>query len=106
MKYTIIHKGTTTMCVSHYAGKKVVGEAKCAPGDSFDLEYGTVLATLRCDLKVAIKRAKRHGMLVEKYQNELAAAIGRMEKHSKFYNEALKEINRLTAEIKKMDAHL
>ena len=106
MKYAIVHGGTTTTCVSHYAGKEVVGRAKCSPDDSFDPEYGAALATLRCDLKVATKRAKRHAALIEKYQNELAKSIGKMEKHSKFYNEALAEVNKLTDEIKKMDVHL
>jgi len=58
-RYKFYHAGNMVICVSSYAKKKVVGKAKCAPGDEFDLEKGKRLAQLRCDLKVAQKRRKK-----------------------------------------------
>ena len=40
-----------------YAGKSVYAFAKCDPDDTFDLKFGTELALLRLDQKIALKRA-------------------------------------------------
>lgn len=49
--------GTTiTVCISHYAGKPVVGKAKCHADDVYDEEIGKQLAKARCDYKIARKR--------------------------------------------------
>ena len=40
-----------------YAGKTVSAHAKCDPIDTFDLEFGTKVATKRLDLKITKKRA-------------------------------------------------
>lgn len=39
-----------------YAGKAVSACSKCDPSDTFDLKFGTDLALLRLDLKIAQKR--------------------------------------------------
>lgn len=39
-----------------YAGKTVSAYAKCDPGDTFDLEFGTKVALKRLDIKIAQKR--------------------------------------------------
>ena len=49
-----IVKATTT-----FAGKVVSAFAKCDPGDTFDLKFGTDLALKRLDLKIIQKRVKR-----------------------------------------------
>lgn len=43
--------------VTMYAGKKVCAVAKCDPADVFDLKFGTEVAMLRLDQKIALKRA-------------------------------------------------
>jgi hypothetical protein len=43
--------------ITMYAGKSVSAVAKCDPQDTFDLEFGTKLAMLRLDQKIALKRA-------------------------------------------------
>ena len=43
--------------ITMYAGKSVSAVAKCDPNDVFDLEFGTKLALLRLDQKIALKRA-------------------------------------------------
>ena len=43
--------------VTTYEGKSVYAFAKCDPEDTFDLKFGTDLALLRLDQKIALKRA-------------------------------------------------
>ena len=64
MRYRFIQEGNKVICISTYAKKNITGVAKCAPEDEFDLEFGKILAKLRCDVKVADKRANR---AAEKY---------------------------------------
>ena len=40
-----------------YAGRNVSAVAKCEPGDTFDLKFGTDVALKRLDIKIALKRA-------------------------------------------------
>ena len=63
-RYRFIQTGNKVICISTYAKKVVKGIAKCSPNDKFDLEFGKELAKLRCDVKVADKRADR---ATEKY---------------------------------------
>jgi hypothetical protein len=39
-----------------YAGRNVSAVAKCEPGDTFDLKFGTDVALKRLDIKIALKR--------------------------------------------------
>lgn len=57
-KYRIDEKHRTVVALSSFAGKVVVGVARCAPEDVFDIEFGKKLATARCALKLAEKRMK------------------------------------------------
>lgn len=63
-RYRFIQTGNKVICISTYAKKVVKGIAKCSPNDEFDLEFGKELAKLRCDVKIADKRANR---AAEKY---------------------------------------
>lgn len=47
------------ICTSSFAGKTVRGVANCSQHDEFNLETGKQLAKLRCDVKVAQKRANK-----------------------------------------------
>lgn len=64
MRYRFIQAGNKVICISTYAKKVVKGIAKCSPNDEFDLDLGKELAKLRCDVKIADKRANR---AAEKY---------------------------------------
>ena len=55
-KIYVDEKNKTVIAVCRYAGRNIRAVAKCAPEDTFDIEFGTKLAKARCDLKVA--RAK------------------------------------------------
>ena len=52
-KVYIDEKNKTVIAVCRYAGRNIRAVAKCAPEDTFDIEFGTKLAKARCDLKVA-----------------------------------------------------
>ena len=58
-RYRFIEAGNKIICISTYAKKVVKGIAKCSPNDNFDIEIGKRLAQLRCDEKIADKRANR-----------------------------------------------
>lgn len=58
-KYKIDKEHKTIVALSSFAGRTVVGVAKCSPEDTFDIEAGKKLAAARCALKVAEKRMKR-----------------------------------------------
>lgn len=58
-KYRYYTAGNKIIAVSTYAGKTVRGVAKCAEGDTFDIEKGKQLAALRCAEKIAGKRIER-----------------------------------------------
>ena len=53
------------IAVSSYAGRIVRAVAKCDPRDEFSIETGKKLAAARCNLKVAVKRAKRANSKLE-----------------------------------------
>lgn len=57
--YYIAEKQKQVIAVSSYAGRIVRAIAKCDPRDEFSIETGKKLASARCNLKVAAKRAKR-----------------------------------------------
>ena len=107
-RYRFIHNDNKVICISTFAKKSVKGVAKCSPSDDFNLETGKKLAQLRCDLKVADKRANR---AAEKYvdaEDELYIATAHFnEMHDYFYNAELeyeKALNNLEAfekELKK-----
>lgn len=63
-RYRFIEANNKIICISTYAKKPVKGIAKCAPNDKFDSVIGRKLAQLRCDAKIANKRADR---AAEKY---------------------------------------
>ena len=58
-RYRFIETNNKVICISTYAKKVVRGVAKCSPNDNFDIEIGKRLAQLRCDEKIADKRANR-----------------------------------------------
>jgi hypothetical protein len=57
-KYKIDEAHRTIVAMSTFAGKTVVGVARCAAEDTFDIEAGKRLAAARCNLKIAEKRMK------------------------------------------------
>ncbi len=58
-KYKIDEEKRTIVAMSTFAGRVVVGVARCAPTDEFNIELGKKIAAARCSLKIAEKRMKR-----------------------------------------------
>ena len=58
-KYRIDEEHKTVVARSTFAGRTVVGIARCAPEDTFNVDSGKKLAAARCALKIAEKRMKR-----------------------------------------------
>ncbi len=73
---------------STYAGKPVLGVAKCAPEDEFDIEKGKKLAAARCNLKVAEKRMKRAARKHEEANEGLLAAGEYLTKMRNYHEDA------------------
>ena len=70
MKFVYYTNGTDTVVAETiFHGQKFKGEARCAPEDEFDLEFGKKLAALRCELKARKADAKESIW----YANEYAA---------------------------------
>lgn len=58
-KYKIDEEKRTIVALSTFAGKTVVGVARCADTDEFNIETGKKIAAARCSVKIAEKRMKR-----------------------------------------------
>ena len=71
--------------LSSYGGELVRGVAKCAPEDTFSLEYGMQLASARCELKIADKRLKRASAKYLEAQAEAQKALARLEKMKNYF---------------------
>lgn len=91
-KYRYYTAGNKIIAVSTYAGKTVRGVAKCAEGDTFDLEKGKRLAALRCAEKIAFKRAERAMDKVVEAQKKVQAAQVYRNKMDVYYADACSDI--------------
>ena len=89
-KYTFITYGNTIKAMSTYAGKRVVGIAKCYPGDEFSTSKGMELAGARCNAKVAKKRKNRAARKLIEAQNRVEEARRHMAKMEAYYADAHK----------------
>ena len=58
-KYKIDEEKRTVVALSTFAGRTVVGVARCADTDEFNVETGKKIAAARCSVKIAEKRMKR-----------------------------------------------
>lgn len=106
MRYLFIHADRTTECVSHYAGKEVVGVATRSTEDANDPKYGEYIAKLRCDRKIALKRAALHAKKIEECEKEMAAIIHKMNKHTEVFIKATKELDDIETALADAKVHL
>lgn len=91
--YSFLVSDRKVVCSSTYAGKPVVGVAKCAPEDVFNVEYGKKLARLRCDLKVAKKRLKSEHRKFETAYNKMNLAQAEVRRRIRYMRNASNDIN-------------
>jgi hypothetical protein len=98
-RYRFFKTDNKIICLSTYAKKPVRGIAKCSPNDTFDIEIGKKLAQLRCDEKVADKRADR---ALDKYleaENILFEAKAYYDDMKKYYLDSEDKHDKALAEL-------
>lgn len=88
MRYTKEIESNKVTVKSSYAGKPVVGVAKCHPNDSFDEEFGTKLAAARCNQKITKKRLNRSLREYKRAIEQLNAAQARVDKMLRYENDS------------------
>lgn len=91
-KYRYYITGNKIIAVSTYAGKTVRGIAKCAEGDTFDMEKGKKLAALRCAEKIAHKRIDRAKRKFREAEAAVDAAEAYAEKMEVYVDDAYDEL--------------
>ena len=84
-RYRFIVHDNKVICISSFARKNIKGIAKCAPNDNFDIEIGKKLAQLRCDKKVADKRADRAAQKYIEAEDQLYEAFHNFENIKSYY---------------------
>ena len=99
-------KPTKIIALSTFAGKSVRGIAKCSPNDTFNEEIGKKLAQLRCDARVASKRAVRAKEKVAQARAEVEAATKFLADMEDYYCRSLDEYNTVMNELVKFTKSL
>ena len=92
--------------LSKYAGKDVRGIAKCSPNDKFDIETGRVLATLRCDEKVAWKRYQRAQKKVAEAREEVRVATNWLNEMEDYLVRSMTEYYAVVDKLHNFEANL
>lgn len=105
-KYHYYVAGDKVIATSTYAGKTVRGIAKCAEGDTFDVEKGKRLAALRCAEKVAKKRLKRAMRQMHEATWTFEQARLRYKDMTDYYRDATKTFCDAQIETKNFEATL
>lgn len=88
-KYKFITYRNVVKAVSTYAGKTVVGTAKCHPSDEYSMAHGMELAGARCNARVAEKREKRAAAKLIEAQQAVEQATAHMRKMEQYYADAI-----------------
>lgn len=90
----------TVVAESTYAGKPVIGVAKCHPRDTFDLQFGMELAAARCNAKVAEKRFKRANQKLSKSDVAVVKARRDRDKNLRYLLDAREQLDEAEREIR------
>ena len=103
-KYKFTTYQNVVEAASTYAGKEVVGMARCHPSDEFVLAQGKELAAARCNARVAEKRRKRAKAKMIEAQRRYDEAKNYKQKMERYYDDscvAEKEANAAVDKIMK-----
>ena len=101
-KYRFIVTEDKVIALSTYAGRTVRGVAKCAPGDTFDVEYGKKLAAARCNKKVAYKRWQRAKNKHANAEIFLDEAIAYRKEMLRYYNDSYEDYSAAENEVNEL----
>lgn len=98
-KVYVDEKNKTVIAVCRYAGRNIRAVAKCAPEDTFNIEFGTKLAKARCDLKVA--RAKNQNASAAYMKASIAAdeAQRKYDKMKQYYIDSVDQFDEAYATV-------
>ena len=105
-RYRFIETNNKVICISTYAKKVVRGVAKCSPNDNFDIEIGKRLAQLRCDEKIADKRANR---ALDKYleaEDILAEAKADYDDMRRYYDDSEHKHDKALADLVEFEKNI
>ena len=91
---------------SSFAGKKVRGVARCAPGDKYDPDIGMDLATLRCNVKIASKRLARAEQKKYEAYEAFADAAQHYDAMSTYWSDAVQDYNNAAAQLAELENSL
>ena len=105
-RYRFVRTNNKIICISTYAKKAVKGIAKCAPNDNFDIEIGKKLAQLRCDKKIADKRANRAAEKYIEAEDELYEAFNYFAKVKKYYFDSEMAYQKAEKELSDFESNL
>lgn len=101
-KYRYYTAGNKIIAVSTYADKTVRGIAKCAEGDTFDMEKGKQLAALRCAEKIANKRIERAKRKLHEACVAVEVAEAYAEKMEEYVDDAYDELAEIEDTIEEL----
>lgn len=91
-----------TAC-STFAGDPVHGIAKCHPNDTFNVDVGIEYAIRRCDVKIAIKKAKRGAKKIKEAKRLLDEAGNRLGKAIEYMSDVEKLKTKTLNDLKKFE---
>ena len=97
--FYIDEKGKKVIAVTHYAGRTIKGIAKCSPEDTFDVEFGCMIAVARAEEKVAKAKVRN----AAKRYLEAAVAADAAEKRfadmKQYYMDAIDQLDQAEIDV-------
>ena len=105
-KVKIYKNGKKTIAVAKYKGQTVRAVAICNDSDTYDESIGEQLATARLNEKLALKKFERARLAVNKANDALYHAEKMVDEASIFYSDAIKEIDKYSNELTKLETEL
>jgi hypothetical protein len=103
-KFHIDEKGKKVVAVTHYAGRTIKGIAKCAPEDTFDIEFGVKLAVARAETKVARAKARNAATKYLEAAKAADAAQKRYDAMAKYYMDAVDQFDQAMEVLNTLEA--
>ena len=95
-------KNRSVIAVCRYAGRNVRAVAKCAPEDTFNIEFGTKLAIARCEVKVAKMKIQNASAAYMKASVAADEAQRKYDKMKQYYMDSVDQFDNAMAEVDKV----
>ena len=95
-------KNKSVIAVCRYAGRNIRAVAKCAPEDTFDIEFGTKLAIARCEVKVAKAKIQNASVAYMKASVAADEAQRQYDKMKDYYMDAVDQFDDANVEVEEL----